>query len=167
MILYLLLQGPLRIVYCIPLNGVYFVPSYWLFMSLCPDDILHVINHCAKVTELLLWYFLEHWEAGKVPLLHIFKVTTKRSPYQFALVHLSTKWRSLTRPRSFLAKANVWDKCLQTTMTMSPTTTSGHDNNSLNIYWRGPNYRKEFAVYRLFCNQNQEKHRKKYQKIQG
>ena len=31
----------------------------------------------------------------------------------------------------------------------------------------GPNYRKEFAVYRLFCNQNQEKHRKKYQKIQG
>ena len=34
-------------------------------------------------------------------------------------------------------------------------------------YWRGPNYQKEFAVYRLFCNQNQEKHRKKYQKIQG
>ena len=28
------------------------------------------------------------------------------------------------------------------------------------IYWRGPNYRKEFAVFGLFCNQNQEKHRK-------
>ena len=28
-------------------------------------------------------------------------------------------------------------------------------------YWRGPNYRKEFAVYRLFCNKNQQKHRKK------
>ena len=27
-------------------------------------------------------------------------------------------------------------------------------------YWWGPNYRKEFAVYRLFCNQNKEKHRK-------
>ena len=38
-------------------------------MSLRPVDILYVINHCAKVTELLLWYFLEHWEAGKVPLL--------------------------------------------------------------------------------------------------
>ena len=29
------------------------------------------------------------------------------------------------------------------------------------VYWRGPNYRKEFAVFWLFCNQNQEKHRKK------
>ena len=29
------------------------------------------------------------------------------------------------------------------------------------MYWRGPNYRKEFAVYRLFCNQNQEKTQKK------
>ena len=29
------------------------------------------------------------------------------------------------------------------------------------VYWRGPNYRKEFAVFQLFCNQNQEKHRKK------
>ena len=27
-------------------------------------------------------------------------------------------------------------------------------------YWRGPYYRKEFAVFLLFCNQRQEKHRK-------
>ena len=46
-----------------------------------------------------------------------------------------------------------------------PAKISRRQNNP--IYWRGPNYRKEFAVYWLFCNQNQEKHRKKYQKIQG
>ena len=32
-------------------------------------------------------------------------------------------------------------------------------------YWRGLNYRKEFAVYRLFCNKNQEKHRKNTRRL--
>ena len=69
MILYLLLQGPLRIcvLYSIEWSlfrttilTIYEFASSWHFM---------VINHCAKVTELLLWYFLEQLEAGKVPLL--------------------------------------------------------------------------------------------------
>ena len=37
----------------------------------------------------------------------------------------------------------------------------------LDHYWRAPNYRKEFTVFRLFCNQNKEKYRKKYSMIQG
>ena len=44
---------------------------------------------------------------------------------------------------------------------------SYHNSWQQLMYWQGPHYRKEFAVYRLFCNQNQEKHRKKYHKIQG
>ena len=44
-----------------------------------PVDFYVVINHCAKVTELLLWYFLEQLEAGKVPLLHIFRSVVVRA----------------------------------------------------------------------------------------
>ena len=40
---------------------------------------LSVINHYAKVTELLLWYFLEQLEAGKVPLLHKANKILKKS----------------------------------------------------------------------------------------
>ena len=35
------------------------------------------------------------------------------------------------------------------------------------IYWCAPNYRKEFAVFRLFCYQNKEQHRRKKLTIQG
>ena len=71
MILYLLLQGPLCLV-LIRMHWMeylmWLLPPYWLFAS---SWHFIVINHCAKVTELLLWYFLEHSEAGKVPLLHM------------------------------------------------------------------------------------------------
>ena len=41
-----------------------------IILNICVQLTFIVINHCAKVTELLLWYFLEHWEAGKVPLFY-------------------------------------------------------------------------------------------------
>ena len=39
--------------------------------------------------------------------------------------------------------------------------------NTGQMYWRGPNYRKDFAIFQLFCNYNREKHGGKYSKVQG
>ena len=44
-----------------------------------------------------------------VNMQYDFKAQTHRSPHRFAAARLSTTCRSPMRPRSFLARSNVWD----------------------------------------------------------